>query len=79
MTAGTSVAECDLDSLRYNAMHTPAVTKTHFVFRRMRIGIYACRIHREIEDVGWVSTVKQHVPVCVAHGMSERLVSHNPP
>ncbi len=57
-------------------MDPPAVAKTHFVLRRMRVGIDALRVHRQVQHVGREAAVEQHVPIGVADRMGQRLVGH---
>ena len=49
-------------------MHRPAVAKTDFVFRRVSVDIDERGIHVEVQDIGRMPAVKQHIAVGLAHG-----------
>ena len=50
-------------------MHTATVAETNFVLGWMRIRVDTGRVHRQIQYVSWVATVKKNVPISVARGL----------
>ena len=63
MAARARIAQCHFDRLRYDTVHATTIAKTNLVFRRMRIGIDASRIHGDTQHVSRVSAVKKHVAI----------------
>ena len=68
------ILERDFHGLRDDPVHAATVPKAHLVLRRMRIRIDTCRVHRQIQHIGRIAAMKQHVPVGMADGMRQRLV-----
>ena len=59
-------------------MHEARLAKAHFEFLRMRVDVDARRVHFEVQHVGRVAAVEQHVAIREPHGAGDELVAQRP-
>ena len=57
-------------------MNTAPVAKAHFVLGGVHIDIDQCGIELQVEHKSRVTTVKQHVAVCLAHRMGDKAIAN---
>ena len=57
-------------------MNTAPVAKAHFVLGGVHVDIDQCGIELQVEHKSRVTTVKQHVAVCLAHRMGDKAIAN---
>ena len=58
-------------------MHQTAITEAHLVLGRVHIDIDYCRIKLQIEHKHWMTTMKQHIAICLTYRVSNQAVTHD--
>ena len=66
------------DGAKHEVVHELRVAKANFELRRMRVDVDAARIERDVQHVGGLPRLKQHVLIAEPHGMAQQLVAHEP-
>src|SRR5680860_1525701 len=57
-------------------VYRAAVTEADFMLGRMRVDIDQRRVEVQVQYVGGISAVIQHIGICLTHGMRQYLVAH---
>ena len=73
---GLGVRERALDGAEHEVVDLAAVTEAHFELGRVRVDVDELRIERQIQHVGGMAAVVQHVAVGEAHRVHEQPVAH---
>ena len=71
-------SECALDRSEDELVDLMAVAEADFELRGMRVDIDELRIERQMQHVGGVPAVVEHVAVAEPYGACEQLVAHAP-
>ena len=71
----TQVGNHPVESSEHKIVYQPAFTKAHLMFGRMDIDVYQRRIKLQIEHIGRMTAVKEHILIGLTYRMGNHLVT----